>query len=306
MTAGQNCIKWNFKNMKDILTEKDLRNIVMESLRKILSESMGINEEMEDEVWKMMKYIRENIQNSEEGIDGITDRKCRNLSYTNKIDGKTIRWSVRAIIYSEEEIDKENIFPSEGYSSSDGNRLFCGWIRFSMSESGWYNNAEVADSIFHEMLHLLKYIKSGTEAKNKEFIAKTNNQYQESSGLEKSIATICYMSNGEEQDAFVNGFYGYLKQNFYEKMRIEIRAEFEESELFQKVIELKKAIEEVQIANPKEIEKYTNIERKKLVKLGQNSIKRLNEKTALILRHFTMFLARNNFESKCPFNILDF
>lgn len=306
MTAGQNCIKWSFKNMKSILTEVDLRNIIIESLRRILSESMGINEAMEEEVWKMMKYVRDNIQNSEEGIDGITNRKCKNLSYSNEIKGKKIRWSIVAIMYSNEEIDNGNILPSEGFSSSDGRRIFCGWIRFPMSKSGWYNSAEIADSIFHEMLHLLKYIKSGKEAKNKEFIAKTNSQYRESTGFEKSIATICYMSNGEEQDAFVNGFYGYLKQNFYEKMRLDIKAEYEESELFQKVLELRKAIEDVKNADQKNIEKYTEIERKKLVRLGENSVRRLNKKTVLILRHFKVFLERNNFESKRPFNILDF
>lgn len=46
------------------LTEDDIRKMVLESVRKILNESYGINDDMENAASALATYIRKNIMKS--------------------------------------------------------------------------------------------------------------------------------------------------------------------------------------------------------------------------------------------------
>ena len=299
----------NMAKKKIVLTEERLREIIKKSIRAIIEESMGINEPMEQEVWKMTKFIRGNISKAESMDYHESGRKYKRLSYKHEYEGKEFLWTISAVIYSDKEISEGKTIPCDAFSSSEGVNIFFGWITFPISEKGWYNVAEVADSIFHEMLHLLKSKKYGNRAKWEDFVAQSNKDYNEGEGLTKAVGTICYLSNTDEQDAFANGFYGQLKADFYEEQSFDINDGYMKSELYLKTKELRKAIIEVENADEEELKKclqpYNGLSKTKLLSLGRRAVKRIEKKTALIMNHFEMFLWRMGFHSTKPYKIIN-
>lgn len=298
--------------LKDI----DVRELVLESIRRLIIESQGINDELEEKASTMAAYIRNNILASPVEYDKRRKQNYHLLSYSHDFEGKKFSWTIIGYIYPDDSAFENdiNVRFSEGMSSSDGRDIFFGWITFPMTEKGWFSYGEVADSIYHEMLHLLKAKKIGKESGNKEFIAITNNQYNAATGLGKDIALICYMSREDEQDAFINGLYGKLKEEFLQKRNMNVGEIFYDSELCRKIADVKCAIENLRQASMEEVNgclkiyntKATRLTYKKLMNLGKNALIRLKQKTARMLNHYNNYLYKKGFRPNPPKNILDY
>ena len=128
-------------------------------------------------------------------------------------------------------------------------------------------------------------------------------------GIEKSIATILYLSVPDEQDAFVTGFYGQAKRDFIERRTFNIQESYYKSELYAQTIGLKKAINEVlqhrDISKINEIlksyqtkdedGKVIPLNHGKLIRLGNNALDRMEKKTAQIINRLNLFKFKNGF-----------
>lgn len=297
------------------VTEKDIRSMVFESVRKILNESYGINDDMENAASGLTAYIRKNILKSPIEYDSKRQMNYHLLSYEHEFEGKKFSWMIIGYIYPDSDNLEDNVGIqfSDGTSTSDGVCIFLGRIRFSMTERGWFNYGEVADSVYHEMLHLLKAKKMNKEPGNQDFNAITGIQYNTTTGLAKDIAVICYMSREDEQDAYVNGLYGKLKEEFLEKRNMSVGNIFYCSELCQKIGEVKTALDNLSRTPLETVNEYlkaynkdmSSLTYKKLMNLGKNALTRLSQKTARMLKHYEMYLYRKGLHTNPPRNILD-
>ena len=229
--------------MKEIirLNEEQLRKMVNESIKKKIMETMGINDEMESESSSLVHFIQKNIRKAPIEYDEDLNQNYHILNYDHQFENKKFHWTIIGYIYPDDDNFKDNhdVQISEGRSSSNGRDIFFGWIYFSMTEDGWFNFAEVSDSVYHEMLHLLKTKKAKKYTGNLNFINASNKQYNTTEGIEKDIAVICYMSREDEQDAFINGLYGILKEEFLYHQNINVVQIFNKSPLGQKIKEIK-------------------------------------------------------------------
>lgn len=298
------------------VTKSDFREMVLETIKRLLNESYGINDEMENAASALATYIRENILKSPIEYDSRTKMNYHLLSYDHEFEGKKFSWTFIGYIYPDSENLKDNVDIqfSDGASTSDGTRLFWGKVYFSMTEKGWFNYGEVADSIYHEMLHLFKAKKMGKEPTNQEFIGISNRQYNMTSGIEKDIAVICYMSREDEQDAFINGLYGKLKEEFLEHFNINASDIFYNSELCKKISEVKAALNNLSQTPIEKINDYlkvyntnkSSLTYKKLMNLGRNTLIRLNQKTARMFKHYERFMYSKGFHANPPKNIFDY
>lgn len=298
------------------LNEKDLRKMINESLKKAILEAMGINDELEQLANSLAFFIQKNIKNSPIKHDDFLNQDYHLLSYSHPFEDKTFTWSIIGYIYPNDvNVDKNpNVQISEGESSSDGKSIYFGWIYFSMNEDGWFSYAEVCDSVYHEMLHLLKAKKAGKYVGNQDFIAIVNQQYRNSDDIDYDIASICYMSREDEQDAYINGLYGMLKEEFLEHQNINVLQIFNNSPLYIKIKEIKRALNNLSQLSLEEINEHlkiyntetTNLTYKKLRNFGKQSLKRIAEKTALILKHYRKLLYNYGYRSNPPRDVLNF
>lgn len=304
--------------MKEIirLNEEQLRKIINESIKKKIMETMGINDTLEFEARGLVRYIQNNIKKSPIEYDEQLKQNYHLLSYKHQFENKTFHWTIIGYIYPND-VDIDNnadVQISEAKSSSDGTSIFLGWVYFSMNEDGSFSYPEVCDSVYHEMLYLLKCKKAKKYVGNLDFINITNKQYNTTEGIEKDIAVICYMSREDEQDAFINGLYGILKEEFLYHQNINVVQIFNKSPLYQKIKELKSALNNLSQLSAIDIAEYlkpyktkeTNLTYKKLMNLGKNTLKRLNKKTVLMLNHYRDYMYTYNFRSNPPRDILNF
>lgn len=281
----------------------------MNSMR-IVKESMGINDEMETYVDNMVSYVCENIRKVPTIYNKDFKEFYKNLTYEGKLGDKTFKWNILATVYPDEKYFRD--IHSEGKSHSDGRRVFWGWIYFPITTDGWFDLNDLADTVYHETLHLLKRMKSKKAYKNEVFIAIANNKYQTATGLEKDIASICYLGNGEEQDAYVNGLYGALKSGLPNGI-LDVKSTFKNSAVFEKLKELESALISINSASEEEInaciKPYENSEvkltRQKLINLGKVAVKRLYKKTNLIFNRFRMYMARYGYNSNPPKDVIN-
>lgn len=305
--------------MKEIirLNEEQLREMVNESLRKKIMETMGINDEMELAASDLCRFIQKNIKKSPIEYDEEIKQNYHILSYDHQFDDKKFHWTIVGYIYPDDVINFEKcaeVQISEARSASDGKAIFFGWVYFSMNEDGWFSYPEVCDSVYHEMLHLLKAKKAEKYTGNLTFINTSNKQYNTTNGIEKDIAAICYMSREDEQDAFINGLYGMLKEEFLYHQNINVVQIFNKSPLCQKIKEVKSALNNLSQLSAIDISEYlkpyntkeTNLSYKKLMNLGKNTLRRLIKKTVLMLNHYRDYIYTYNYRSNPPRDILNF
>ena len=304
--------------MKEIirLNEEQLRKMVNESIKKKIMETMGINDEMESESSSLVHFIQKNIRKAPIEYDEDLNQNYHILNYDHQFENKKFHWTIIGYIYPDDDNFKDNhdVQISEGRSSSNGRDIFFGWIYFSMTEDGWFNFAEVSDSVYHEMLHLLKTKKAKKYTGNLNFINASNKQYNTTEGIEKDIAVICYMSREDELDAFINGLYGILKEEFLYHQNINVVQIFNKSPLGQKIKEIKSALNNLSQLSAIDIAEYlkpyntkkSNLNYKKLMNLEKNTLKRLTKKTVLMLNHYRAYIYNNGYRSNPPRDILNF
>lgn len=267
------------------VTEHDIRIMVLEAIKRLINESYGINDEMENKASALVAFIQKNIMKAPVEYDPRTQLNYRLLSYDHEFEEKKFSWTIIGYIYPDTENLEDNVDIqfSDGASTSDGSRMFFGWICFSMTEEGWFNYGEVADSIYHEMLQLFKAKEIGKESSDQEFNAITGMRYNTSTGLPKDIAVICYMPREDEQDAYINGLYGKIKEEFLEHQNINVGNIFYNSELCKKISEIKMALDNLSQSPIEKLAPYntgkSSLTHKKIMNLGKKSITKIESKS---------------------------
>lgn len=284
------------------ITENCLKNIIIEAIKRILSEDHTINNSVEDAADWTIKYIKDNIFKQEVQQDETGN--YYSLSVSTKLENIKVQWSVRANIVKDKDeysrLKEVNSEMSEGRSYSDGRYLFFGWIEFYVVDN-WLSALEVSDTIYHELTHLLKSLKAKKYIGNEKLNSITNTEYNSKSGLEKAVAAIMYLSREDEQDAYINGLYAQLKQNFYNG-DLDIRKTFVNSALYRKLMEVQNSENEIRSnIGTKELGEIisrwntnqTFLTKRKLLSLAENIYPRMERKLASMFKHFQQLLLKN-------------
>ena len=284
------------------ITENCLKNIIIEAIKRILSEDHTINNSVEDAADWTIKYIKDNIFKQEVQQDETGN--YYSLSVSTELENIKVQWSVRANIVKDKDeysrLKEVNSEMSEGRSYSDGRYLFFGWIEFYVVDN-WLSALEVSDTIYHELTHLLKSLKAKKYIGNEKLNSITNTEYNSKSGLEKVVAAIMYLSREDEQDAYINGLYAQLKQNFYNG-DLDIRKAFVNSALYGKLMEVQNSENEIRSnIGTKELGEIisrwntnqTFLTKRKLLSLAENIYPRMERKLASMFKHFQQLLLKN-------------
>lgn len=308
--------------MKYYITEDDIKNIIKESVNNILKETRGVNDELELAADLLVRNISANITKSEIHNDKRVGLDFYFMAADSDLCGHTIQWSIKAYIFPQEsdfnDIMEKYPWVNDCQSSTDGSSYYFGWITIPIIGK-WIPKFQLSDGIYHEMLHLLKSMKARKNVGNEIFNARAADTYYKGNELEKDLGLVAYISREDEQDAYVNGFYGQMKSEFLNNQNIDIRDAFYDSDLYKKYVELCQAEERLLNTRGTDelkalINKWnikdengsyvTYWNEKKVFNLIKQTKQRLEKKTALVIKRFENQLYKYmGLKTRCPNNL---
>lgn len=310
------------KNEEDNRIERKIRD----DIRQILTESNTINDEADivaDEIYRAIRYqkfdktkiVKKEIQKEMNGKN--IKLKEYYFSINSTFKQKPILTTVYIFQFPIDE-DYDFFIESGGKPCIGNSNSYKGKQNFltiyCYVSPKYIDYGELYDTIQHELSHLGKTILAGKEMEDYGLISyattilcSTNaNQYQE------LIANICYIGRQDEQDAYINGAYGYLK----EKMPIggnEIIKCLRRTTLYERIDFLERTIknEKTIFKNTEFIKTLQNIPQQYGLTLSKlrgwlhHGLKRLKRKTANMLSHYERFVYLRNFRSNPPSSPID-
>jgi hypothetical protein len=194
-------------------TEK-IKQIISEELDKFLTEELGISEMVNDETVRICQLINNTVMSiKSEKYDDYTLRSGKlDVTLFGDFD-VTIDFSFinfKTIDAFEKYVDKLNLC---GYSSYIQHKIGINFFAIS----GEIDDKSLYDQCQHELSHLFMAHEKG----EKLFSNKRSEDYELSirlmngqSDTDKMLGRVLYLSFNEEQNAFVNGAYRLMVNNF--------------------------------------------------------------------------------------------
>ena len=282
--------------MKIRITEGDLKVAIRESLKRelvlneqirteinnFITEDYGVNNAFDEELTNAINIVTKQLNGNKfiKGEDGINRKVVRgNLT----LNSKTVKYEITNYWFNNEKeyevFIKHHITP-QGYISTL-NTVFV--PLFSIGKD--FSFEDFYDTFYHEAEHAFQDIMGGvvTFPTKKYSIAISN--IKSTDNVERAIAEIFYLSDRKEQDAFVNGLWGYVSKS---KNFFSMNDKIKDSEAF---IWVKKLRED-----KKMLEKCENID-DYLKKYGKKREGFLNF-TEKVIRSFERKIARVVFRLK--------
>lgn len=301
-------------NEEETRIEKKIRDCIS----NYLNESKTINSEVEDISYKILQYIRKKKYTDKDVIQKKINWNFNNkpismkgiqFSFQEKMQDKNILCNIYIYQFPAEE--DYDIFIEKGGTPSNGSAYSYkgknNFLKIVVYRGPKYiNYGELFDTIQHEMLHLSKVIFAGKEMENFNFVSYISSlmNNENISCYQKIIANICYIGREDEQDAFVNGAYAFLK----EKMPLDgndIMMFLKQTQLYSFLEFLQRTVEKwdefsndanfIQCIN--NIPKIYKLTKTKIKSWLFQSHRRLNRKTATMLKQYQVFLYSKGFRS---------
>ncbi len=255
-------------------------------LKEIIQEELGIHEMVKDASWQIVDKICQDVAREEYISDNPLMKRA---TFNFELNGSKILVSCNYFNFRNP--DEKNKILSERPELSDSWSAF---VRDSMffltinigAVSGNFDKASLAENVQHELEHVFqqsKMHKSFGNEKSNAVYSLVKSYIHSSDEIERSIATILYMPFKYEQDAFVNGLYGYLFTNVSYGLPANIA--ISKSEAYKKVEALRYSINVVK-SKPNDVnnalEKYRrvnfNITQQRLLDYGENAVSNMLRK----------------------------
>lgn len=212
------------------MTDFQLTEIIKKTVNSILKEELDIN----DAVDKMNDEIRRKIISEWRGLprenvrDGLT-KSCGSFEYD-------IFGTVFTVNYTVFNYRDEYAAMSGGEKYGANVKIIDKVIELSVvAISGYIDERYLSGSLQHEIEHWFQRKNSGKPllAKSKVYdLAVENLGSNGHNGWDGTLANVIYYSRNEEQDAFVNGLYGTLKNMAY---GYDFKDLIEKSEIFRAI-----------------------------------------------------------------------
>lgn len=310
------------KDEEDNKIEEKIRN----DIKQMLTESNTINDEADtaaDEIYRAIRYQKfdkSKVTKKETQIE-VNGKEINLNRYQFSINTTYKQRPILTTVYvfqfpTEEDYDlfiENGGEPCEGSSNSYKGRQNFLTIYCYVSPK-YIDYGELYDTIQHELSHLGKTILAGKEMEDYGLInyAATILHSSDTTYYQELIANICYIGRRDEQDAYVNGAYGYLK----EKMPIggnDIIKCLRETTLYERIDFLERTVKnEKTIFTDKDfintlhsIPQQYGLTLSKLRGWLHHGLKRLKRKTANMLAHYERFVYSRSFRSNPPRSPID-
>ena len=210
--------------------KESLNEVLRIRINKIITEELGINDALDNEATRAAKSIIKNLSGKpfreyrrENGETVYIKSHTENVEIYNK---KVKIYVTNYLFKTEEEkinFLNKHIIP-QGYVYETN--MLC--VPVYTIEGKGFEMREFIDTIYHELEHFMQTNLIGHDFGSEELymIAKTN--LYSSNETERALAQIIYASSPSEQDAFINGMYGSLKNSSF----LEIDDEIKKSEAY--------------------------------------------------------------------------
>lgn len=197
--------------------------IVEETNNIIINEEFGISNELDNKIEEIVRYIEDNINSAKTCNSTVTTnntpKQYKKLYFINNFFG--IDLPISAVLYIFENVDQYKTW----YNKTSMTGGFIDFRQGVIIYGGVVNNkvcfADLFDTIGHELEHVYQKVKAKKTQKDieAEFFSNRNYNIAKSdlNRIDKpynyNIATIIYIGNNSEQDAFINGLYQDVKWN---------------------------------------------------------------------------------------------
>lgn len=254
---------------------KDLHKI-----EKIIQEELSISQN----VLNIASSIIEDIKNGLKQTKGtpLNDNKriyYRKLKLKNVILDKNVYINVDHYNFHDSNVKTNSNIDVDTSLSSSGAINIIQITCYSIS--GKLVENKLLDSLFHEIEHIYQSIKGSIKLKipDKLYNIAHNNLYVDDIFI-KASAWIIYYSYNYEQDAFVNGLYGFIKNQGplpqWENLK--------ESDAYKSLLGIRKYREILfKIHDDSQIQRIFNLSVDKIIKMSKAAEKRLLNKIGKIL-----------------------
>ena len=197
--------------------------IIEETNKIIINEEFGISNELDNKIEEIVRYIEGNVNNAKTCNSTVTinntPKQYKHLYFINNFFGTEIPIDVNLYIF--ENVDQYKTW----YNKTSMTGGFVDFRHGVLIYGGVVNNqvcfADLFDTIGHELEHTYQKVKAEKTQKGIEAEFFSNRNYNNAkSDLNKkdkpynyNIASIMYIGNNSEQDAFINGLYQDVKWN---------------------------------------------------------------------------------------------
>lgn len=212
------------------MKKKTLNETLRMRLNKIITEELGINDALDNEATRAAKSIIKNLS-------GKPFRECRrdngetvymkSHTETAEIYNKKVKIYVTNYLFKTEEEKNDflnnHIIP-QGYVYETN--MLC--IPIYTVEDKGVETGEFIDTIYHELEHFMQTNLMGHNFGSEELYTMAKTNLYSANETERALAQIIYASSPSEQDAFINGMYGSLKNSSF----LDIDDEIKKSEAY--------------------------------------------------------------------------
>lgn len=259
--------------------ENEINDILFDKeLHLTINEELGVNNEVVNESNKVINLIKNSIKNTLTSYKqgGIFKKEGQEkILLFNKVN-VTILWNY----YNFKDYETYRTYSStinafNGISNLNNFRITIFAI------SGDIISNTLNNTVFHELEHLFQQIKSNALLSDDNFYKLVASNLNNKNEAIRISSKILYISFKKEQEAFANGFYGFLAENkpsLYEMDDI-----LKYSDIYNQVVHLRKHYNTLINTNDELFESlvknvYPTLTKNKLLKICRYSIKSLLHK----------------------------
>ena len=196
---------------------KILNHLLVERINKIIVETSGINDELDSRIMDVANYIISQSK-KEKNYKHEDNLSYYSGSLKDNLFNKDFVFYYTILKFNNEE--EYNGYINKYGELNDGfwkdkDRYFI--KLYLVLIDGRFNYRDFYDGIYHEVEHAFQTIKSGKDFGGENLNAYIRSKLRDKNIWERVIAEIIYATRKNEQDAMVNGMWGYvnsqLKQN---------------------------------------------------------------------------------------------
>jgi hypothetical protein len=194
----------------------ELKTLIKETVqKKLLKEENSINREIENAAYQIYGFVLEHHLDESEKVEENNDFALYKFDKIFKF------FNTKIFVFFEfrKYKDGNKIVDCDSTSATSSGKGATMTIRYNTTK-GTFSCGELYDSIQHELTHIFKETKPFQ--KNPSYWAPkalrvssiSGSYYRSKNKYQKIIGTVFYMLLKDEQDAYINGLYASIKNNY--------------------------------------------------------------------------------------------
>lgn len=180
----------------------------LDEIRKVVSEELGIKDEMYEKALSVYENIKTDIPKREKTF--TDDFELVSGTVSTDIEGLKVRVQYYCRnFYSQDTIDTYGIenLTTGGSAYLDKRFIMCTVNFYALNGSACKQKA--LETIQHEIEHVFQEIKADKRIPNSNFYAKMRTDMESQDEVRRKVARLIYGCLKSEQEGFVNGLYSF-------------------------------------------------------------------------------------------------